>query len=291
MRIMPKMTYSNAKTNAVKLWWPTWFLPGPAQGIFTLGYIVITLTFFSTSVFARLEKTVPTQVAKKKELPKFIDAVQRQYNSTNAATFNFEQSYKHPFLNVTETSKGVVKYSRAGGKMLWNYVEPKNRQKKFYINGNRFTYYSITDKIAYTHDCYDQETLSASVAFLLGTGNLRQSFTITFLEADIPNPSLTWLSLSPKENNAPVKRLLLGIDNKAKVVESLVEDPSGGKNHFKFIDFKMVKSLPDNIFVFTLPKGVKLEPMPNVVCPKQHVSTAPKSPKTTPNKILPAGKK
>lgn len=241
--------------------------------IFVSGFL-----YSSTPSKSQVKEAPKAPVAAKKppvNLPKLIDAVQTQYNNTKAARFDFEQSYKHPFLNVTETSKGVVIYSRAGGKMLWSYLEPANRQKKFFINGNRFTYYSINDKIAYSHDCYDQETLSASVAFLLGTGNLRQSFTISLLEGESPNPALTWLVLVPKESNSPVKKLFLGIDKTSKVAESLVEDPSGGKNHFKFLNFNIVSKLDDKLFVFTPPPGVKIEPVPNIKCPVK--KTPPKS--------------
>jgi len=29
--------------------------------------------------------------------------------------------------------------------MVWSYLEPKDKQKKFYIDGKKFTYYSVTD--------------------------------------------------------------------------------------------------------------------------------------------------
>lgn len=197
---------------------------------------------------------------------KLVAAIQKQYNSTNSITFNFEQDYKHPFLTVLENSEGQVFYDRALGNMLWSYTEPKNKQKKFYINGTQFIYYLVGDKIAYEHNCYQQDTLSASITFLQGVGNLKDSFLVSLLEAPTPNPSLQWLKLSPKEKNAPVKHIYLGVKN-GSVVESVVEDPSGGKNHFKFKDFKTTK-IDKSVFVFTPPKGVVVEPMPNVQCPK-----------------------
>ncbi|HXW53744.1 MAG TPA: outer membrane lipoprotein carrier protein LolA [Myxococcota bacterium] len=255
--------------------------------------LLLSCVLFDGLVVAQAaKKPVKTEAqvkaAKKKaeqELNKLIDAVQNQYNNTTAASFDFKQTYTHPFLNVKETPpRGTVKYSRAGGKMLWSYLEPKNRQKKIFINGNKFTYYSLSDKVAYTHNCLDQETLPASVTFLLGRGNLRQSFSISFLGGETPNKALKWLSLIPKEKNSSVIKLLLGIDGTAKVVESLVEDQSGGKNHFEFINFKIVKTFPDSVFTFTPPSGVKIEAVPNVKCPtKQSVPKAP------PTKKLPTG--
>lgn len=217
-----------------------------------------------------------------------VDAIQRQYNSIRSSTFDFEQSYKHPFMNVTETSKGTVAYQKLGGKMVWSYLEPKERQKKFYVNGNKLTYYSASDKIAYTHDCYDRDTLSASVAFLLGSGNLKASFVISPSDGENLNQALTWLTLVPNEKDAPVKRILLGVNKEAKVMESVVEDPTGGKNHFKFHNFKVNPKIASSVFVFVAPEGVTVQPMPNVTCPAKSAEPAKKDSqkeKVAPEKI------
>lgn len=214
-------------------------------------------------------------------LAKLIDAIQRQYNNTKSATFDFDQSYKHPFLAVTENSHGNVSYQKVHGNMVWNYTQPKEKQKKFYISGNQFTYFSVSDKVAYTHNCYNKDTLSASVTFLLGTGSLKDSFTIKPLIGDMPNTALSWVTLIPKEPNAPVSKILLGVNKDFKVMESVVEDPSGGKNHFKFSNFKTNPKIAASVFVFTPPKGVLVQPMPNVSCPEA-------KPKAKDNKKAPA---
>ncbi len=223
------------------------------------------------------------EAAKLAELMKLANAIQKQYNQTRSATFNFEQTYRHPFLSGPESannSKGNVAYNKTSGSMMWNYQEPKDRQKKFFINRNKFTFYSISDKIAYTHDCYDKDTLSASVAFLLGTGNLKDSFTVVAFDEENANKTLSWLSLLPKEANAPVKKISLGATKDGRVVESIVEDPSGGKNHFKFIDWKTNPKIPERVFVFVKPAGVHVQPMPNIECATKGDAPQPKAPAT-----------
>ncbi len=200
------------------------------------------------------------------DLSKLADLIQKQYNQTKSATFRFEQMYQHPFLASQEASKGEVSYNKTSGSMMWNYVEPKSKQKQFFINRNKFTYYSLSDKIAYTHDCYDKDTLSASVTFLLGTGNLKESFTIAPFEGAAKTPGLSWLSLLPKEKNAPVKKISFGANAQGRVVESIVEDPSGGKNHFKFIDYKANPKIAESVFTFKAPPDVIVQPMPNIQC-------------------------
>jgi outer membrane lipoprotein-sorting protein len=215
------------------------------------------------------------------DINKLVDAMQKQYDNIKTATFRFEQSYKHPFLTAMENSKGSVAYKKTGGKMVWTYLEPKDKQKQFFIVGKKFTYYSSSDKTAYTHNCYDQDALSFSIAFLLGSGNLNSSFNISRFEGEIPNKTLSWLTLAPKETNSPVKKIHIGVDKDTKVMESIVEDPSGGKNHFKFLDMKINQIVLDKVFLFTAPKGVLVQPMPNVSCTAQEKKVL-KSPSLSP---------
>lgn len=217
---------------------------------------------------SKANSKAPAQKPKGKpafNLDNVVAAVQKHYNNIKAASFDFEQTYKHAFLAVTETSKGKVSYQRAGGKMVWNYLEPADKQKSFYVDGSKITYYSARDKIAYTHDCYEKDTLSASLAFLMGTGNLKEAFTI-LRTVDAPNPNLMWLTLLPKETSPQVKKLYLGVVADGKVLESLVEDQSGGKNHYKFINFKMYNSIDNKVFTFVPPEGITVQPMPKVDC-------------------------
>lgn len=216
-------------------------------------------TYATTKASPKTSKTSP-----KASLEKVVSAIQAQYNNTSSTTFEFEQDYKHPFLAVMEKSKGQVFYDRALGNMLWSYLEPQTKQKKFYIHGTEFTYYSVNDNIAYVHNCYEQDTLSSSITFLLGKGKLKDSFSVSMMDSPTPNSKLSWLKLSPKEKDAPVKHIYLGAEN-GMVKESIVEDLSGGKNHFKFSNFKTDK-IDKSTFVFVAPKNVKVEPMPNVTC-------------------------
>lgn len=253
-------------------------------------FVTICESVWAVGPVSPKKPSVPTPPAAAPARPavnvaKLADAIQKKYDSTKTATFDFEQIYQHRFLTVMENSKGTVAYEKAPGNMVWQYNEPTNRQKKFFIKGRSFTYYSISDKIAYTHNCYDKDTLSASVTFLLGTGNLKTSFTITALTTPPPNNALSWLALTPKEKNAPITKILLGVNAQSQVMESLVEDPSGGKNHFKFSNFKTNPKIAEGIFVFNAPPGVVVQPMPNVSCaepaaPPRPSTPSPKAPPT-----------
>lgn len=239
---------------------------------FFITFLIVTCAHANT---VKPGKTSPASTAKNQQAPakkNLLDAltnsVQKQYNGIKSATFDFEQSYKHPFLNISQTSKGSVAYIKASGKMVWSYLEPKDKQKKFYIDGKKLIIYYVSDKNAFVHDCYEEDTLSSSVAFLIGTGQLKQSFTISEMQGESYNKNLTWITLTPKQKDAPVKRIFLGINKSSKVEESIVEDLRDGKNHFKFINFKTNPAIPPKTFVFSPPAGVVVQKMPNVSCPE-----------------------
>lgn len=227
------------------------------------------------------KKNQDAQKIENERIDKLSSLIQDHYNKTKSATFNFEQSYKHPFLPTNESSKGEVSFKAQ--KMLWSYLEPATRKKKFYIAGKKFTYYLVNDALAYTHDCFDQDTLSASITFLWGQGKIKESFLMSAFTGKVPDESLSWLTLTPKEKNAPIKSIALGVDNKGVVKESMVVDQNNGINHFKFSNLVLNKPIDDKIFTFVAPKGVRVQAMPNVTCPEK---TAPKA-LTTPTPSTP----
>lgn len=213
------------------------------------------------------------------QLSALVDIVQKQYDRTTSASFDFEQLYSHRLLlATTEKSKGQVFFTP--GNMLWRYNEPEERKKEFYIEGRKFTYHLVNDKQAFTHNCFEKDTLSASITFLWGKGKLKQSFTIQAFQGPITNNALKWFTLIPKEKNASVKSISLGVDGKTGVVmESIVTDLSDGINSFRFSNYKTNPKLAAQLFHFVPAKGVKVEPMPNVECnEKPPISNPPKTP-------------
>lgn len=218
------------------------------------------------------------------EIGKLADAIQKHYNQTTSATFSFTQNYRHPFLPTNESSKGQVFFKARS--MLWRYQEPADRQKEFFIAGKKFTYHLINDKLAYTHDCFDQDTLSASITFLWGKGRLRESFNIVpYTGTTTTGSTLKWLTLIPKEANAPVKSISLGAEPKTGMVkESIVLDPSDGVNHFVFSNFKTNIPIPDATFKFVAKPGIRVQPMPNIQCPE--APAPPSKAKTIPKSKL-----
>ncbi|MCA9508705.1 MAG: outer membrane lipoprotein carrier protein LolA [Myxococcales bacterium] len=245
-----------------------------------------------TATQASALKPTPNSRPTTAQLMQLADIIQKQYNKTKSARFDFEQNYKSPYLPITETSKGQVFFKARN--MLWRYNEPASRKKEFYIEGKKFTYHLVNDKQAFTHDCFEQDTLSASISFLWGQGNLKNSFEIKEFQGAVNDQKLKWLTLIPKEKNAPIKSVSLGVDQKTgTVVESIVTDLSNGTNSFRFSNFQINLNIADKTFHFVAAPGVKVQAMPNVECappPKQapQAASTTRAPQKTQAKAQPA---
>ncbi len=249
-------------------------------------YLLMALTGLNLAA-----ETKPMPVAKKPALPakkavltpaQLATAVQKKYDQIKSAKLHFEQTYSHQVL-AEQKSTGDIFFKPS--KMRWSYDNPK---KEFFINGKDFTYYRPGDKIAFRHSCFEQDSMTASLAFMGGKGKVIDLFNITAATDPTLNKTIKWISLSPKQKNAPATAIMLGVTDAGDVLESIVIDATGGKNHFKFVKREINVAIPDATFVFVKKEGDSVEPMPNVDCaPKAVVPVAPKAVKPP---VMPAPK-
>lgn len=216
-------------------------------------------------------KNPPKQVAKKINIDEAIIALQKTYNNANSSTFSFRQKYTHPVFPINEDSLGQVFFKR--GNMKWVYEKP--RKKSIIVKGNKLIIFIEEDKIAYENDCFQEDTLSASIKFLMGKGNIKESFHIKLHEDKSLNQNLLWLAHTPKEKQSAIKMLYFGLNKlNYQVMESLVVDQNDGKNHFSFTNLKINPEVLDSTFDFNPPKGTKIEKMPGQSCENSKVEPA-----------------
>src|SRR5262245_36111445 len=115
------------------------------------------ILFISATAFSILAAQKVTNV-KTKPAPKslninlIIEQLQKQYNNTKSAIFNFSQEYTHPIFPADQKSTGQVFYKL--GKMKWHYKTPAEREKLFYIRENNLIYYLPKEKLAYEDPCF-----------------------------------------------------------------------------------------------------------------------------------------
>jgi len=167
-------------------------------------------------------------------------------------------------LRRTQESTGVVTYARPG-RMRWDYAQPA--RKSFLIDGRALWLVQPEDKVAFVNACFQQDGLTASVAFLFGDGKLREQFQVSWFDGTFGDQTDHHLLLVPRQPNQMFARLILVVDPAtARVKQSVVVDTAGNVNQFVFtrLEFNMGPKggVDDKTFVYAPIPGVQAQRMP-----------------------------
>jgi outer membrane lipoprotein carrier protein len=198
------------------------------------------------------------------KLDAVIDGVQKAYESTRDFKGAFTQRFTYTMLHRTQESTGVVTFEKPG-RMRWDYAQPA--PKSFIVDGKALWVVQPADKVAFVNACFQQDGLTASVAFLFGDGKLREQFNISWFDGTFGDKTDHHLLLLPRATNGVFARLILVVDPKtSRVKQSVVVDPAGNVNQFIFtkLDFNLGKKggIDDKTFAYVAIPGVQPQRMP-----------------------------
>lgn len=178
--------------------------------------------------------------------------IQAHYSAVRDFTAGFTHTFKGGLLPQTTVERGSVKIKKPA-RMRWTYDPPN--QKEFVADGRILYSYVKADRTCYISDIPTGDTVSTTVLFLAGKGDLLRDFRA----AAAPSSSATeWrLQLTPVTPQTEFTRLTLGVDpHTLKLITMETVDDDGGVSTFRFENLKENVSLNDREFLFTPPKGV-----------------------------------
>jgi outer membrane lipoprotein carrier protein len=188
-------------------------------------------------------------------LPVVIDKIQKNYDQAKDFKAHFSQKYTNVAFNRTKVSSGEVTFKK-GGRMRWDYAKPDPQM--FVSDGRVLWLYEPNDKQAFKQDL-KQSQLPGALAFLLGKGKLTDEFEIADA-GDIPYGTKNdyRLSLKPKKPQATYRSIYFIVDPKTFYVsESVLVNAQGDINDITFSDLKVNTKVPDTLFKWTPPAGVR----------------------------------
>ncbi len=193
-----------------------------------------------------------------------VDTMQRTYEGTKDFKGRFTQKFTYTMLRRTQESKGTVTFEKPG-RMRWDYSAPD--EKSFIVDGKSLWLVQPKDKVAFVNACFQQDGLTASVAFLWGEGKLREQFNISWFDGQFGEKTDNHLLLIPKQNNTVFARLILVVDpTTSRVKQSVVVDPAGNINQFLFSDLQFNTAgkggLDKKLFTYTPTGGINATRMP-----------------------------
>jgi len=189
------------------------------------------------------------------------ERVQQVYDEQTGLAIDFTQILTSGTSGKSLSESGIVDLKKPGF-MRWEYQDP---EFKLYIaDGSNIYFYVPKDNQVMTMamDTADQE--QTHILFLMGRGDLKRDFQITYEEYEEPlHPDSIMLNLIPNSEQ-DYDYLVLEINPRDYFVERIMSfDPLGNITEFVFRNFRE-KSYEDSHFNFVIPKGVEVVAMDEV---------------------------
>jgi outer membrane lipoprotein carrier protein len=198
-----------------------------------------------------------TPAVNKDPAAQLLDKVQKHYEGLQDYTADFIQIYTRAALSRTTESRGKLMLKKPG-MMRWEYAKPD--PKLWIADGAQLFVYDPEFEQVVIDRNFETARLSESISFLWGEGKLADSFSAKLgdaKEAGVPKDTPV-LELTPKRD-ATYSKLVMVLDPKTgHVVESIIFETSGNRNHFKFDNLKINTGLKKDLFSFTPPPGVDI---------------------------------
>lgn len=179
--------------------------------------------------------------------------VQAFYNQTRTFRARFQQDYTVKAFNKRKRSVGLVSFERPG-KMSWKYDSPNGN--RVVSNGSTLKVYEKDNNQMFEQGITESQ-YPAALAFLMGRGDLRKTFTLRLLDAKRMNFEGGYvLEGTPKSPTPAYQKVLMYVDaSTAQVRRMLILDAQGNRNMFTFENPVVNTKIPASEFVFDAPKG------------------------------------
>ncbi|PIE06042.1 MAG: hypothetical protein CSA75_01610 [Sorangium cellulosum] len=182
--------------------------------------------------------------------------VQAFYNQTKTFQARFRQDYTVKAFNKRKRSTGVVTFGRPG-KMSWKYDNPNGN--RVVSNGTSLKVYEKDNNQMYEQSI-GQSQYPAALAFLMGRGDIRKTFTLRLLDSKRMKFEGGYvLEGTPKSPTPAYQKVLMYVDaGTAQVRRMLILDAQGNRNMFTFENPLVNTRVPDSEFLFEPPKGTMI---------------------------------
>jgi outer membrane lipoprotein carrier protein len=183
------------------------------------------------------------------------DRVQTFYDRSKTFKAGFKQQYRVRAYDKTIDSQGSVVFEKPG-KMSWRYTNNGNRVVS---DGKLVKVYEKENKQMYEQPL-DKSQYPAALSFLVGGGNLKQSFKFTKRDAKEMSFEGGYVIVGdPLEASPSYQSIILYVDGTTyQVRRVLLLDAQGNRNRFDFLNPEINTKAPGGEFNFTPPPGTQV---------------------------------
>jgi outer membrane lipoprotein carrier protein len=189
-------------------------------------------------------------------LDEVIDKVQDRYEKTKNFQSDFTQTAVLKTVRQKQISKGRV-FIKKPGMMRWEYKEP---EEQLIVSDSKTIYlYAPRDKQVMMNSVSGDSDSHSPNTFLAGSGKLRDTFNIEFESGMANSDSQYLLKLIPKKPQPSMAKLIIGVNkDDFKIEMSIMYDIYGNQTIVNFLNIETNKEIPEDIFHFEIPQGVRV---------------------------------
>lgn len=187
--------------------------------------------------------------------------IQKAYTAIQTYEADFSQQYSMKAFGQTKTSKGHVTFakppagSKDGGKMRWDYTEPKDNL--VVSDGTTLWSYVASEKQARKMMVKDSQ-MPTALAFLTGKGDLAKEFNLELAPKQDMKGGYV-LKATPKQATNLYNFVMFYVDGTTfQVRRVLIVDAQDNRNRFDFDKPKVNGTVNNSIFTWAPPAGVSV---------------------------------
>jgi outer membrane lipoprotein carrier protein len=194
-------------------------------------------------------------VADAADAGKVVEGLERRYASVKTVAGTFRQTYRAPGIDQTESGGFWLKRP---GFMRWEYRDPE--EKLFVADGRESFLYVPLDRQVTVQPLRASDLRGMPLELLLGAGNIRQSFDVSWegeFKPETERASL--IRLTPRSSEAQYSFLVLELDGETYDVRRIViRERTGNTSEFLLTDMQTNVRIENKKFQFKIPKGVEV---------------------------------
>jgi outer membrane lipoprotein carrier protein len=195
------------------------------------------------------------QTTQSQDLSPIINGMERRYASVQSATGHFKQTYRAPGIEQVESG---VFWLKKPGLMRWEYDKPE--EKLFIADGRECFLYVPQDRQVTVQPLSVSDLRSTPLAFLLGEGNISQSYSASRESEFRPVYDHTLLiRLTPRKYEEMYVFLVLELDDSTYEIRRVaLREHNGNTSEFLLSNVATNIKVEQKQFRFTPPRGVEV---------------------------------
>lgn len=195
-----------------------------------------------------------------------VKKVEARYQKTTDLTAEFAQTTSVRGFASAIKSAGRV-YLKRPGKLRWDYLEPTLEQ--IFVENDKVQFYIPEHKQVLNGQLSKMANSQAPLQLLQGIGRLDEHYLVALTpDGAKGNGGLPLLSLTLPDGGPDQPRIVVEVDAATHFLRRVaLHDVNGNVSTFTFSAIKANTGLTDDLFVFTVPKGVEVITAPMLAPP------------------------